>query len=87
MSILKVLSVKDLAAQSFGRPIFVPAIPLAVRSFTQEVNRSDPQNDMHLHPSDFELYELGDFDDTTGIFAPIAPRLVSRAVDVRTPEA
>jgi hypothetical protein len=78
-----IISVKDTAAQAFGRPIFVPAIPVALRSFRDEVNRADSTDDLARHPSDFELYEIGSFDDATGIIDVIEPRLVARAKDLK----
>ena len=78
-----IVSVKDTAAQAFGRPVFVPTVSVAVRSFRDEVNRSDSKEDMAQHPEDFELYELGSFDDSTGTIEVIEPRLVARAKDLK----
>ncbi len=79
-----IVSVKDTAAQAFGRPIFVPAIPVALRSFRDEVNRKDSAEDLARHPEDFELYELGSFDDATGMIELVnPPRLVARAKDLQ----
>jgi len=78
-----IISVKDTAAQAFGRPIFVPAIPVALRGFRDEVNRTDSKDDLARHPDDFELYEIGSFDDATGIIEVIEPRLVARAKDLK----
>ena len=78
-----VVSVKDLAAQAFGRPVFVPTAGVAVRSFRDEVNRDAADNDIYRHPSDYELYQLGTFDDSTGMIESIQPpKLLSRAVDL-----
>jgi len=92
MAILVIVSIKDLAAQAFGRPAFVPSVGVAVRSFSDEVNRDHPDNQMFSHPSDFELYEVGQFDDATGVFSDnhsstSAPRLLTRAVDVKIKSA
>ncbi|UOF82702.1 DNA binding protein vP5 [Microviridae sp.] len=79
-----IVSVKDTAAQAFGRPVFVPAVPVAVRSFRDEVNRKDSDQDLSKYPDDFELYELGSFDDSTGIIQLLdAPRMVARAKDLK----
>ena len=78
-----IISVKDTAAQAFGRPIFVPAIPVALRSFRDEVNRVDSSDDLARHPADFELYEIGSFDDASGIIEVMEPRLVARAKDLK----
>lgn len=78
-----IVSVKDTAAQAFGRPLFVPATAVAVRSFRDEINRKDSNEDMARHPEDFELYELGSFDDSTGVISVTEPRLVARAKDLK----
>ncbi len=78
-----IVSVKDTAAQAFGRPVFVPTVSVAVRSFRDEINRPDSKEDMAQHPEDFELYELGSFEDATGVITVIEPRLVARAKDLK----
>jgi hypothetical protein len=78
-----IVSVKDTAAQAFGRPVFVPTTAVAVRSFRDEVNRKDSTDDMAKHPDDFELYEIGSFDDSVGVITSHEPRLVARAKDLR----
>jgi hypothetical protein len=62
-----ICSVKDRAADAFGRPLFVPSVGLAIRSFSDEVNRQADDNQMYHHSDDFDLFELGTFDDNTGI--------------------
>ena len=78
-----ILSVKDTAAQAFGRPMFLPSSAVGVRSFRDEINRSDANNEMFKHPEDFELYELGTYDDSTGIIECPGLRLVARAKDLK----
>lgn len=78
-----VVSVKDRAAEIFNRPFFVPHRNVAVRDFTDEVNRSAPDNQLNKHPDDFDLYLLGSFDDNTGMFEmEPAPVVIVRAKDV-----
>lgn len=62
-----IVSVKDRMAEAFGRPFFVPSVGLAIRSFSDEVNRQDKDNQMFHHSDDFDLFELGTYDDATGI--------------------
>jgi len=62
-----ICSVKDRAADAFGRPLFVPSVGFAIRSFSDEVNRQADDNQMYHHSDDFDLFELGTFDDSTGI--------------------
>lgn len=74
---LLIATVKDRAAEAFGRPMFVPSLGVALRSFTDEINRSDSNNQLYNHPDDFDLYELGVFDDQTGTFDLLPhPKLV-----------
>jgi hypothetical protein len=63
-----VVSVRDRAADVFGRPFYVPHRNVAVRDFTDEVNRSSGDNALFRHPDDFDLYLLGTFDDNTAKF-------------------
>lgn len=65
---LVVVSVYDRAAGAYGRPIFVPSVGAALRSFQDEVNRKAEDNTMYQHPEDFELFQLAEFDDVEGRF-------------------
>lgn len=85
-----IVSVKDTAAQAYGRPVFVPTVAVAVRSFKEEVNREGSTDDLARHPGDFELYEIGTFDDSTGIVVchtdasgVPSPRMIARAKDLK----
>lgn len=62
------MSVFDSQMRSFVNPFFIPTVPAAVRSFTDEVNRADANNMMYQHPEDFSLWKLGELDDETGEF-------------------
>lgn len=62
------VAVFDSASQAYGRPFFVQSRGVAVRSFTDEVRRVDPNNDLNKHPEDFTLVHLGTFDDSNGSF-------------------
>lgn len=64
-----VCSVRDIKADSFGRPFFTPALGVATRSFLDEINRDTPDNLLFSHPGDFALYHLGVFDDQDASFA------------------
>jgi len=64
----QVVSVFDVALESYARPFFVPTVGAAVRSFTDEVNRVSPDNPLNVHPDDFALFLLATFDDERGAF-------------------
>lgn len=81
-----VCSVFDLASQLFGQPIFVTGVGVAIRSFTDEVNKKGEDNVLARHPEDYELFHLGTFDDERGTFEPLAdgigPQRLVRAKDL-----
>jgi len=59
-------SIRDSAADAYGRPFFMTSVGIAIRSFTDEINRVAEDNQIYKHPEDFDLFELGEFDDETG---------------------
>lgn len=61
----QIVSVKDRAVDAYGRPIFTFTTGQAIRSFQDEINRADQNNEMHKHPEDYDLYLIGTFDDQT----------------------
>lgn len=63
-----VVSVRDTAANAYGRPIFTNSLGQAIRSFQDELNREAQDNVMFHHPEDFNLYHLAEFDEDTGQF-------------------
>jgi hypothetical protein len=81
---LVLCSVKDRAADAYGRPMFVPSLGVAIRSFSDEVNRQSDDNQLFNHPDDFDLYEFGEFDDNTGQFTlHEVPKLISLGKQVK----
>ena len=60
-------AVRDSKADAFNRPIFMQSVGTMIRSFQDEVNRAAEDNQMHKHPGDFALYELGSYDDATAV--------------------
>jgi len=82
--ILNICTVKDRAADAYGRPMFVPSTGVAIRSFSDEINRNNAENQLYNHPDDFDLYELGQFDDNTGLFTlHDQPKLLSLGKQVK----
>lgn len=57
----------------------------ALRSFEQAVN--DPTTQLSKHPSDFTLFELGEFDEHMGIIIPnINKSVLGTAFEYKKPE-
>lgn len=79
-------AVYDSASQTFGQPMYVVARGQAVRAFSDEVQRRNPDNALSLHPEDFELYLLGEFEDTNGALTPVEAQCLVRGKDVAIKE-
>ncbi|WNK13473.1 MAG: nonstructural protein [Microvirus sp.] len=77
---LRLVSLYDRASKSFGRPFVVTHLAQAVRGLTDEVNNTEQGSDLSRHPADFDLYHVGDFDESLGtVEAFNAPALIVRA--------
>ncbi|AXH76112.1 MAG: nonstructural protein [Microviridae sp.] len=77
---LKIVAIFDQATESFGRPIFVPHVGQSIRSFMDELRK--PDSELSLHPGDYSLFELGDFDERFGTFnGHTAPRRLASGSD------
>jgi hypothetical protein len=73
----------DRAAQCYMQPFFAPHAGVAVRGFTDAIKSPKRDSDISLHPDDFDLYELGEFDNVDGIFAlHKAPKLLVQGKQV-----
>lgn len=80
-----ICAVKDVSIDTFGQPIFVRRPGQAVRGFTDEVNRQAPDNQMYTHPADFEMWQIGTFDDETATITQDQDSIqrLCRGVDVQ----
>jgi len=79
--IYKIVAVRDRAIDAFGVPIFVANVGGAIRSFGDEIKRVDPNNQMNKHPEDYDLYSLGEYDDSTGEFNTKRPEMIAIGKD------
>lgn len=75
----KIVAVKDLALGEY-LPVFqVPATPLAVRQFGDEVK--SPDSPLSKHPEDYELWLLAELDTEHGTFDDSIGTRLARALD------
>lgn len=75
------VAVRDVKADGFAAPFFVPTLGMAERSFSDEVNRAE--SPMFAHAEDYSLYHVGFFEDDGGVLvADGPPRLLVTAVAV-----
>lgn len=74
-------SIMDTKTGIYNPPFFNHSHGEAERNFKQLVN--DGKSTVHLHPTDFDLYYVGDYDDNSGKLMPKpAPEHIIKAVDL-----
>lgn len=64
---LRMFSLKDVKADVFGSPFVFAKVELAKR-MVRDLAR-DSNSMLSRHPEDFHLYEIGSWEDTTGVVA------------------
>jgi len=68
---LKVFSIFDSKMTTFQMPYFKLTLGATLRDFEDLVN--DPKTMAYNHSEDFQLYEIGTWDDQTALFTPKTP--------------
>ena len=68
----------DRATEAFAPVMTVHTRGEAIRSFRNEIKQKD--SPLAMHPTDFELYQVGIYDNETGAIEP-AKELIARAED------
>lgn len=77
---LEIFSVYDVAVEAYMQPFFAPTKGAAQRSLKDAVN--DPKHEFSRHASDYVLFTMGYFDDTTGVFDTAPPLRVVSAFEL-----
>lgn len=81
--ILNVFAVYDLKAEAYMAPFFQQTKGLAIRSFAAAAH--DGGSVISKYPEDFCLFDLGTWEDRTGLFSPrVAPISLGTARDFMT---
>lgn len=76
----KVFTIHDSKAAAFLPPFFMTTSGQAVRAIIDCA--SDPQHNFARHPSDFTLFQIGEYDDSTGCLSPCAPENLGSLVQL-----
>lgn len=77
----RVVSVFDTKSKIFSKPMLFVTDGVALRSFSDEVNRKD--SDLGAHVDDFQLFLLGTFDDQTGMYTQDKVEILALASSVK----
>lgn len=68
----------DHPAKLYNKPFYLLNDNVAKRAMQDLIN--DPQTDIARHPTDFSLWFIGTYDDTTATFCPVdTPQIICRA--------
>lgn len=72
-------SIYDRATESYTPPFQQPSNNAAIRAIKNEIRQPDSQ--LAQHPTDYELYQVGTFDETTGNITAVKER-IARIEDI-----
>lgn len=75
---LIIISLYDRGAEYFRPAAAIRTRGEAIRGLRDQAN--NPETEIGSHPTDYELWQVGEFDDQTGEITPIK-ELISRAED------
>lgn len=77
-------TVYDEKAEVFLPPFFVPTVGIATRAFKDTINSDSHQ--FGKHPSDYTLFSLGYFDDSTAEIVSATKKSLGNGVEFIDPE-
>lgn len=63
----------DSVARVYSPPFYMASQNVAIRAFALAANT--PDSKVGLHPSDYSLFQLGEFDDETAELTPCNPHI------------
>lgn len=72
-----IFSVRDVAADVYASPFTSQNAQTAMRDFGHACR--DQNSQLSKNPEDFQLFQLGSFDDDLGVIVAHEPRLIANA--------
>lgn len=72
---LRAFAVHDAKAESFIQPMFFLTRGQAMRAFLDALE--DEKHEFHKHAEDYTLFEIGVFDQASGMLTPLGNGIVS----------
>lgn len=78
---VKVYAIRDAKTEAWLQPMFFVNTAQALRQFGDSLQ---DENTFSKHPEDFSLWQLGEYDDTTGKLSPLdTPTCIGQAVEYK----
>lgn len=81
MSNLRLFSVHDLKLGAFSPPFAAANEGTALRTLSDMLT-GNPRHPFAMHPGDYVCYEVGEFDELTGMVVQSVPRAVCNLTDI-----
>ncbi|AXH77914.1 MAG: nonstructural protein [Microviridae sp.] len=78
--IYRVVSIRDRVADVFAQPAFVVSAGAAVRSFGDALGKDEQ---LGAHPEDYDLWEIGAYDDSTAELVNLPNRQLALGKDFK----
>lgn len=78
------VSVRDKKAEAFHPPYAVPTKGIAIRAFGDALLKGG--SDLSAHPEDFDLFQVGEFDQISGRVGVFPPVSICSGLDFRKDE-
>lgn len=82
---MKLYSIRDKKLASFNAPFVSESEVQATRQFG--IVARDETTQLSHYPDDFDLYEIGSFDQVTGKLESVEPRFIVGAISFKKLEA
>lgn len=78
---MKLISVYDIKSELWSMPMTAETNKAALRAFGNTVEQEG--NEINQHPEDYELWEIGEYDNHTGEIKQEHKELIARGGDVK----
>lgn len=80
--------IRDSKAEAFNLPMLHRTIEEAKRQFSLHVNEKNQDNLLNLYPEDYDLYEIGSYNQKTGTLEKLdTPLHITKAISLVKKEA
>ena len=76
-----VTAIYDSKAEMYGQPFLMRTRGEAVRGFIDVAN--DKKTEIGVHPEDFSLWYIADYDESKGKFLEVKPVCLGQAIELQ----
>jgi len=77
---IKIFAIYDYKLVAYNRPFFLQSEGVAIRAFQDEINNKE--SELSKHPSDYDLYMIGTWEEYSGMITPQEPVLIATGLSL-----